>query len=485
VVLKMIDESRPLKIFFGATNKAPYDNHAGALALSTFNAAVRGQLIVTDEFFNLKPGLLQEYRFDANLNRYVLRLAPNLIFHNGRRANSLDLEFSLLRGFYTEDKSFFYTYLYSILGLNEVVSSRFESGAVKGVKCHDELTLHVQLERPNPTFLNTLAVPFFSLVPREELEEDFMTWKKAPIGVGPYMVTHPFDGQKTIIERVEKEASGPRTVWFLANLENDKADIALEKSAISSSIASSSPLLSGNIRVLEFSRINPLSSNKNFRKAVNLLIDRKAFNNVDLGTSETDQMLPQYFRKENITLNASLDEARKYLDSIPKEILKQSYEAIIFSGPKLSEKNKFFTQKLENLFNLLDLNIKFVPNEEKFISKEIAQKSPISMFGMVCDYTDPLIMFSAYRVNSHAEFYLPDSEIIQDFENLYVTASKSQNFSERIGAIKRLSDFTRENAIVVSIAEEKTIFYYDSTVIKHTGKQIHPITLLIENLILH
>jgi oligopeptide transport system substrate-binding protein len=479
----IMTEAKPLKIYFGETTKAPYDNHAGAMVLSTFNAAVRGQLVETDETFRLKPGLLQEFRYDYTEKKYVLKLAPNLKFHNGRNVNCLDLEFSLLRGFFSSDKSFFYTYLNGISGIDKIASKKFEHGLVKGVTCVDEQTLHVKLSTANPSFLHTLAVPYFSLVPKEELQDDYLTWKKAPIGVGPYRVIQPFDGEKTVIELVDKDQMGPKKVWFLANIKNEKADIALDKSAVkSNSVSSFSPLYPGNIRVLEFSRVNPLSSNPNFRKAVDLLIDREGLKNEDLGISPTDQLLPKHFWGRTKSSETKAKEAKNYISKIPKSVLKKRHHAIVFSGPTFSEKNEFYIRKLEDAFKNAGLDIKFGANNEKFISEETAKESPISMFGMVCDYIDPLIMFSAYREGSHANHYLPDEDLNKEFESHYSAASKNSDFSSRLEAVRGLSQFTKENSIVVPIAEEKSIFYFDSSVIEGLGNQVHPITLLIENL---
>ncbi|WP_408098777.1 ABC transporter substrate-binding protein [Peredibacter sp. HCB2-198] len=476
--------STPLKLYFGEDSKAPYHIHAGGIVLSTFNSAVRGQLIKVDDKLNLKPSHLKDFKFDYKSNTYTLQLRDNLYFHNGRKVTSQDLEFSLLRGFFSPDKSFFNTYLYQIEGLDKIkAGDKFYSGIVSGIKLINETTISVLLSSPNPAFLHTLTVPYFSLVPKEELHDDYLTWKSIPVGAGQYRVKHPFDGEKTIIEKISDQSASPKEVWFLANLKNNRPDISLERHSIDKkNLEAFSSSLPGNVRVLEFSRINELSRDEDFKKALDSILYREEFSNKELGISPINQLLPSHFWGR-IKQEASFAKSKKeILEKLPNKYKGKKLKAIVFSGPELSEKNKFYVTKITNLLNKYGLDIEFVPNDEKFISKTTAESAAISMFGMVCDYIDPLIMFSAYRKNSHANYYLPSDTLINEYEARYMKAANAKKFDERISLVSDLSSYVKNNSIIIPIAEEKTTFYFNREKIVDVGNQPHPISLNIENI---
>jgi ABC-type transport system substrate-binding protein len=146
--------SGEVNILLGDTNEAPYSELAPGRILSTFNAAVLGQLIKTDQNYNLIPGHLESWNWDFHTSEYVLKMRPGLKFHNGKPASAKDLEFSLLRGFFSAQQSFYRTYLSNVDGVNSIrAGSPFKTGLVSGVKIIDELTLRVKLSHPNPSFL--------------------------------------------------------------------------------------------------------------------------------------------------------------------------------------------------------------------------------------------------------------------------------------------------------------------------------------------
>ncbi|HAG91520.1 MAG TPA: hypothetical protein DCL41_06595, partial [Bdellovibrionales bacterium] len=136
-------KNKVLRFQIGVNGRAPYLEDTSGEILSSFNAAVLGQLLTTDEDFNLQPGLLEKFDYEQSTNSFVLRLKSNLKFHNGRSVNSKDLEFSLLRGFFSSNSSFYSVYLKNIEGIDQIDPTRslFKSGAVSGVKIVDDLTL--------------------------------------------------------------------------------------------------------------------------------------------------------------------------------------------------------------------------------------------------------------------------------------------------------------------------------------------------------
>ncbi len=486
IILNGTAVAKELSIYMGGSDKPPYHIHASARLLSTINAAVVGQLIRNDDGFNLKPGAIEYFNYDFDNDIYILRLRKNLVFHNGRKANSKDLEFTLTRGFYSPDHSFFKVYLGNILGIDSIKpGQKFETNLVRGIKIIDDFTISVKLNTPNPSFFHSLTVPYFSLVPIEEFESDYLTWKKWPIGTGKYKVQPPgFDGEKTILEIVSTkdiETHQPTRVIIYNNL-NSKVDISTTE-LIDKETKTYESSLPASIALLTFSNKHPLSQDDNFKKGISYLINRESIKNKITEVSPVSQILPRHFwgRTQETDLY-NLDLAKKYFSKIPKELLEKKYELQIFSGNRLSQSQKLYTKELERQFSLVGFKASFVPNSEKFESLETATKSPIFAWNIVCDYVDPLIMFSAFKRDGHSPYYGPKGKLQEKYESYYLEASKSTSFESRNRTVKALSKFVKDEAIVIPVFEQKMIYKVDNKLVKDIGDQLNPITLFVENI---
>src|SRR5690606_32341289 len=115
-----VNSNKELNIYLGGSSKAPYDIHAGAVLHASFNYAVLGSLIEVDHANNLQPSIIEKFSYDFKKNTYSLWLRKDIFFHNNRKAKSKDLEFTILRGFFSKERNFFSTYLAGIEGLEKI-----------------------------------------------------------------------------------------------------------------------------------------------------------------------------------------------------------------------------------------------------------------------------------------------------------------------------------------------------------------------------
>lgn len=197
----------------------PYSETAQGGTLATFNAAVLGQLLSYDKNYRVEPNLLEKAYYDIKNHEYILKLKKNIYFHNGRHANSKDLEFSLVRVSFTKYRSFYKIFLGNIAGIDKIERlnlTQFESGSVSGVKIVDNYTVRIKLSTQNPNFLYSLVNSYFSLVPKEAFEDNYIIWKKYPIGAGPYSVVSP-GYQGNIVELKKYDLSlinAPNKIYF-------------------------------------------------------------------------------------------------------------------------------------------------------------------------------------------------------------------------------------------------------------------------------
>ncbi len=460
-----------LTVFLGASKVAPYDIHSAGNILANINLLVLGQLIENTDGFEIKPNILESYFYSFETKSYFLKLKDNLIFHNGRKATSKDLEFTLLRGFFSSDKSFFHTYLGNIQGVRDIKKGEhFTSGKVNGVKIIDDLTLEIKLIGQNPSLFHSLSAPYFSLVPREELKDDYLTWKKYPVGVGPYKVEKGFDGKVTIVSRFSKTAKFDKIYLYSSN-EKPEYDISLDKLGSLDEVYSKLPMC---VRVFDFSNKHPLGRNKNFKILVSSILNRITISDSKIASSTTGILPSHFWGQSDLKSGSYTDEE---LIEMAKALNLKEISVIVYAGSVLSEKHKYYISKVKDAFDKYGVSIRFEPNPEKFVSLETSSKYSLRFWGIVADYVDPLIMYSAYRKIGHNIHYSPIGADLDSYESLYLEAEKAPTFSERLKTVKKLNEFSQKNIVQVPIAEEKNIFYVNNKTIESLGYQPNPLTL--------
>lgn len=484
-------EHRNCRVLLQAAGEPPYLDTTPGDVLATFNAAVLGQLVITDESFNLNPGLLESFRFDYETSRYHLKLKKGLKFHNGRAVTSADLEFAILRGFFSKNRSFYNIYLNNIAGIHQVPQgSKYKSGLVSGVRIIDEQSVEVRLEHPNPSFLHSLSQPFFSLVPIEEFEGDYLTWRHWPVGAGPYKVSPPGFAkghiQLSLVDDSLRSKGAPETIeLYTAANSGHNFDVimgALQKDDGYREWHSNKP---ASVRTIFFSNVNPLGKNKNFRLAVTKLINRSK---IVAGRSDMDpanEILPKHFwGRINADDPFDLDAAKKLLSKVPQELLKNALRIPVFSKGGFSEQQQHYINGLKEQFAAAGIKLEFFALAEKFPTRSTAENYAFRIAGRVTDYVDPLIMFGSFHEGSPYQFDQPTGDDKQKFEELYSAAASARSLDERYASVRALSKFIAETGIAVSIAEERSTYLYNPQRIESFGTQPSPLILLLRNLTL-
>ncbi|MEP6638357.1 MAG: ABC transporter substrate-binding protein, partial [Chloroflexota bacterium] len=84
----------------------------------------------------------------------------------------------------------------NIVGAAEVLGGT--ATAASGIKVVDPTTVEFDLVQADATFLNVLATPFASVVPKELAGDDATAFSAAPVGTGPYLFKSYAKGQGAI-----------------------------------------------------------------------------------------------------------------------------------------------------------------------------------------------------------------------------------------------------------------------------------------------
>lgn len=447
--------AKPVTLFFGDLKKMPYAWDAPALDSLTFNQAVFGRLINVDSDFRLKPGLLQRFYFDQSLKGYVLVLRDGLKFNNGRLVTSADLEFSLLRGFFSEKQNFFGVYFNNIEGVEAIKKgTEFKLGLVSGVNALDATRLLVRLKTPNPSFLHSLSNLVVRLVPQEELKDDYLTWKKQPVGAGEYLIKAV--DEKNFAVTIEPKASWaePASFTLLYSKGENKPDVSFVEMPGYQSNRYTRP---SYVTAVFFSNKSPLVKQVGFRKSFSDALESRSpgQSNIEPAT----ELLPQPFWGRGMPKRergkVSTFEGKKVVGRIlnlgakpspGKEALRQTVDATI--------------QKLKASSDVEYTNSKFLENKGD-------GTADVFGFSILADYFDPLIMFNTFGPSSPLKIVSLAGDA--KFVKLYDKASRAGDFDQRLESIKALSKYVMEQQYVVPIHYEYAVVYFDPQKISTVG----------------
>lgn len=469
-----------IKVLLATTNEAPYCETAPAEVLSTFNAAVLGSLFKIGPSFDLRPNLVESWKWNFREKAYDLTLRGDIVFHNGRGATAQDLEYSLLRGFFSTHRSFYKLYLENIEGVEAAERlSSFRSGAVSGVQVTGPLSVRIRLKTPNPGFLHSLVDGYFSLVPREAMTDDNVTWKEAPVGAGPFRVAEPFQNGRITIEGV----SAPHRKIAIYTRDTEASyDISLVDPEASklSAYQHHAMELPASVWTMFFSKNHALSQNVHFRRAVSYLVNQEE---LATGLSEcrpTHEMLPRHFwgRAQNQS-RFNLASARHEVSLIPANLRTGPIEVAVFAGERLPAYRERILERLTRQFAALGLRISVTLTHDKFLSDADSRRFPIKIFGMVTDYVDPLVMFSGFHRGSPYENLRPYDD--RNFEAHYEKATKIDDQEQKMAAVRNISHLVCADALSVPMVEESLVIYHSNGRVRSLGSQYQPLTLVLEN----
>ena len=466
----------------------PYSKDAPVGELYSTLHPILGQLLYINEDYDLTPGLLKSFYWNHEKESYHLKLKDNLVFHNGRKATAKDLEFSILRSFFTPKKSFSLAFLSNIKGIEKLEGTKkFQSGAIEGVKIINDYELEIKIKTTNPSFLHSLSRPMFSLVPIEEfIKSDYEQWKNWPIGAGAYKVSKIDEKNKyLILDRTSHHPSRSDSIKidFSGNkinsdviindmTENNQYDINFSKKSVS-------------VASIFFNFNSKLGSNINFRKAVHHLINRKELVGDDSAKQENQQFLASHFwGRIKTTDDYSLQSTKSLLSQIKglsdnKKIKIPVFGSLIKEG----EDAPRFLNLLKNQFQKAGLNIAFFKSPNKYFSKD-DKDTPFRLISLGADIADPMILFNLMKgKNSPLSPHFPENDT--EYEKLINLAASAESLEKKILSTKKISKYFYDKKIAVTLFEEKMFTSIKKESIQSVGQQNGGLTFYLDRVTLH
>ena len=143
--------------------------------------------------------------------RFTFHLRPESRFSNGRSIVSADYAFTLERAANPKTGCPLQGYASGIRGFADFVAGR--TNRIAGIATPDPLTLVVELERTDPTFLFILAQMIGFPLPQEEATQEPDSFRHRSVGNGPYRIASWQRGHQIVFDRNPFYA-GPLTNRF-------------------------------------------------------------------------------------------------------------------------------------------------------------------------------------------------------------------------------------------------------------------------------
>jgi ABC-type transport system substrate-binding protein len=471
-----VTDKHILRVKLNTQGITPFSSKASVDALYASIAPVLGQLVYTSNSYDLEPGLLQSFKWDYKTKSFLLKLKKGLTFHNGRAATAKDLEFSLLRGFYSSRPSFFTAFLNNIEGIEAIKGQKnFQTGQVSGVQFVDELTLRVKLLRPNPSFLHSLARSYFSLVPIEELKADYETWKTYPIGAGEYKVKSLNQSDKMMTLESTSDSSKKLLLYF-----GDKSfnvDIEVGSTTVDKEITTSKR--AGSLTSIFFNFNNEIAKDINFRKAINIALNRKELTkDVKIYDPSYEFLAKHFWGRANKETKVDIQQASKLFKKVKSLDLSKVYEVPVFVSSLKDQKYTGYMSEIEKQLAAAGLKVKLVASSEKFLNKD-NKTTLFRVASLGADVADPLVLFGLFQgEKSPMRPHFPIKD--KGYSDLFKKAQTSTSFDQRVITVKALSNYIFDNTWMVPLFERKQLVSINPKRVKTVGTQDGGLTFFLD-----
>jgi len=457
------------KVFMGAETYPPSDIRNSSSVYGTANAAIFGTLLNLSDVKELLPGLITQWRYDYHQKKYFITLG-NSKFHNGREINARDLEFSVIRGLISSVENYHRIYFSDILGADKLTPGMsYVSGMLSGFKIKDDKNVEITLKNINPVFLIHFASPFINLVPREELGLDLFSWKRFPIGAGPYRIEKEFQDSVLALKRIVPQNNRMDLIELHTNQKNVEYDLTFDRVDRSR--------LKGNLRIvyskyptsvstLFFYRTNDLSKNINFRKAVFYGINRdsvaKGFENYK---PAFELVLPPYTCRKSVYNRFDFKLAKRYFDRIPKKLLKKDIKVGVFTDDVILSPLRVRLDRIAADLKNLGLNVVFEANTDPYPTGHVLNKFTMKLWSKNVDLDDPVIIYGSMTSLSPFRDEVPDTHGTLD--RLYQEVASQPSLEKRFAKINRLASFVDEQTLAVPLLLKYASYFLNDKTIKN------------------
>lgn len=174
--------------------------------------------------YELKTNLAADWpEISADGLTYTIRIKPNVYFVDdpafpggvGREVVAEDFVYSIKRHFDPKTRpQGAWLWINRIVGLDAWKAAGSDYAAeIPGLRALDTHTIRIQLTKPYPQLLFTLAMGFSAVVPHEAVEYHGREFAVRPVGSGPFRLTS-YDTSRVVFERNQRFRREPVDIAF-------------------------------------------------------------------------------------------------------------------------------------------------------------------------------------------------------------------------------------------------------------------------------
>ena len=240
---------------------------------------------------------------------WTIKLRKDITFHDGEKCTIDDVMFTI-NSSYAAGCPFFASFA-AVTGYDQWTAKENKADTLSGMVKVDDYTMEIHLSKVDTTFIYTLCHGAFSILPKHLLKDvkpekwtTYLDYWQKPIGTGPYRITEHEYGDYAVLTANERYfyQAKPTIKKFILNVYGDSA--ASQAAVVAGEIASldcgsyaeAESLCKQNnnlkiqinesnyVRMLvpnskgesKDGKTGPWIKNVKFRKAIDMIIDKKA-----------------------------------------------------------------------------------------------------------------------------------------------------------------------------------------------------------------
>lgn len=452
-------------------------------------------LIELDTALQPRPAIAKSWSISNNGLVYQFVLRNDVYFHESplfknkiRRVNSYDVKYSFTRICNPKTASpGFWIFNGKIQGLSEYLEGK--KNEIEGFKIINDTIFEIQLTQPFSPFLYLLATPYTFIVPHEIIQNS-LNFSQNPIGTGPFIFKywekgkslilhknpHYFEKNLPHLEAIEVRILPSKLTAFAefkkGNLDfiNHLDPIFLHEILDSTQHLkpeyaqycqlSIAPQLSTEYLAFRLDKNDNPLRNREIRKALNYLIDRKALVKYLLkgvGVPAEKGFLPigmPGFSNEIQGYDYNPAQALELLKKTGYQNFKDVPEFVLFTNPNYQKLAMF----IQHSFEKHGLKCKIELLEPSTLRKEITEgKIDFWRASWMADYPDPENYFSLF----YSPYFSPNGPNTTHFfsssvDSLYQLLNQTYDVQKRKKIIVELENRILEEAPMIYLYYEQT-----------------------------